>query len=443
MSSSDKPGPGAVTRRDLLKYSGLALGGLAIAGSAGPVLAAPPETPAAAPKAMPKVSLEKYPEPGWMRITFCGTWYSPRINQACNSVFVELGNKNNDSFVFDCGMGVLSRYITLGVPYSRMDKIFLTHLHGDHMSDLVAIYCFGPAGDRKSPLYVYGPSGDSKDEGTKAFCDDLYKMCKWHRESFSFLPTGYQKGGDGYDLKAKELPYMKNPGKAYDKDGVKINHFPVMHARDGAIGYRLEWEVSKHTVRSMVFTGDTKPTNYVIDNSQGLDVLIHEMTTTPEVWTTKMTGLKPPFSNPNDQKTYEEVLETNTEVIANSHTEWGALGYILSKTNPRLGVATHYPNDADLIVPGKEGVACFWPGGDFLIAQDLTVITIDPDGNIQTAQADVCSSCGEFPWPTGAPLTGPLAPPKYNGPLAQFNDKLIDNMIPHDTYVKCNYPPPP
>jgi ribonuclease Z len=443
MSDSDNPRSVAVTRRDLLKYSGLALGGLAIAGSAGPVLAAPP----AAPKAMPKVSLETYPDPGWMRITFCGTWYSPRINQACNSVFVELGNDNHDSFVFDCGMGVLSRYVTLGVPYSRMDKVFLTHLHGDHMSDLVAIYCFGPAGDRKSPLYVYGPSGDTKDEGTKAFCDDLYKMCKWHRESFSFLQTGYKKGGDGYDIKAKELPYMKNPGDAYNKDGVKIRHFPVMHARDGAIGYRLEWEVKKHTVRSMVFTGDTKPTNYVIENGQGLDVLIHEMTTTPEVWTTKMLGHPIDPLNEEDM----QVLELNTEVIENSHTEWGALGYILSKTNPRLGVGTHFPNDPDLIddrsVPppapwdAYDAVACFWPGS-FLVAQDLTVITIDPDGNIQHAFADVCGSCDEYPWPTGAPLKGPLAPSKYDGPLAQFNDTLIENMIDHSVYVACNYPPP-
>jgi ribonuclease Z len=438
MSTSDNTGSRGVSRRDLLKYSGLALGGLAIAGSAGsagPAFAAPPE----APKAMPKVSLETYPDPGWMRITFCGTWYSPRINQACNSVFVELGNKNHDSFVFDAGMGVLSRYISLGVPYSRMDKVFLTHLHGDHMTDLVAIYCFGPAVDRKSPLYVWGPSGDSRDEGTKAFCDNLYKLCKWHRESFSFLSTGYQQGGDGYDLRSRELPYMKNPGLAYYNNGVKISHFPAMHARDGAISYRLEWAVDRHTVRSMVFTGDTKPTDYVIKNGQGLDVLIHEMTTTPEVWTTKMTGLKPPFSDPNQEAEYKEVLEDNTEVIENSHTEWGALGYILSKTNPRLGVATHYPNDADLIDPGKAGVACSWPG-DFVIAQDLTVITIDPDGKIETAQADVCNSCGEFPWPTGAPLTGPLAPPKYDGPLAQFNPMLLQHMIPHDDYVACNYP---
>ncbi len=75
-----------------------------------------------------------------------------------------------------------------------------------------------------------------------------------------------------------------------------------------------------------------------------------------------------------------------------------------------------------------------------VIAQDLLVLTIDADGSIHPAQADVCSSCADSPWPTGALTGDPLAPPKYDDPLAQFNDQLIANIIPHDEYVKCNYP---
>lgn len=423
-----------ITRRDLLRYSGLALGGLAVAASAGKTLAAPPD----APKAMPKVSLEKYPDPGQMRITFCGTWFTPRINQACNSVFVEVGNDTNDCFVFDCGAGVVSRYMTLGVPWSRINPIFLTHLHGDHMSDLVTIYCFGPSGDRKTPLHIYGPSGDTKNDGTWFFCKSLKELCKWHRESFSFLPTGTLYHGDGYDIVPHELRYMQNPGVAYDANGVKISHFPAIHARDGSISYKLEWEG-----HSMVFTGDTKPNNYVLENAAGVDVLIHEMTTTPEDWTTKMTGLKPPFANEDDAETYAVTLAMSTEVIANSHTEWGALGYILAQTQPRLGVATHYPNDPDLIQPARDAVACAgFPLSRFAIAQDLLVITIEPDGTISQAQASLCNSCTDSPWPTGTALPSDMAPSKYSGPLAQFNDELKANIIPHDVYAKWNYPNP-
>jgi len=403
----------------MLKLSGLALGGLAVSGSAGRALASTPET---VRKYVP-VPVEQVPPQGQMRITFCGSWYTPRPNQACNSVFVELGNENNDSFVFDCGMGVIAKYVALGVPYSRMDKIFLTHLHGDHMSDLVGIYCFGPALDRKTPLQVWGPSGDTKNEGTWFFCNKLVELCKWHRESFSFLPTGYAGDKqDGYDLVAHELRYMANPGIAYNENGVKISHFPAMHARDGAISFKLEWEG-----HSMVFTGDTKPTNYVIENAQGVDVLIHEITTHPGVWVTRETGLEQGDAN------YNKVLAANTEVIANSHTEQSAFGYIMSKTKPRLAVGTHFPNDPDLIDSAKCDIRYHYPVGDVLIAQDLLVITVDEDGTISNYMADV----PEYPWYHSFPLDPDksLASSKYTGPLAQFNKELIANMIQPEEYA--------
>ena len=410
MKTAEKTMSKGLTRRDALKLSGLALGGLAFAGTDKSIAAKPDFTWTV----NRSLSLSEPPALDEMRISFFGTWYTPRPNQACNSVFVELGN--GDSFVFDCGSGVVSRYVASGVPYSRMDKIFLTHLHGDHMNDLVTIYCFGPSSDRKSPLHVWGPSGDTKNEGTWFFCEKMLDMTKWHRESFSFLPTGYVEGGDGYDLEAHELRYMENPGVAYEYNGVKISHFPAIHARDGAISYKLEWNGM-----SMVFTGDTKPNNYVLEHAQGVDVLIHEMTTPPEVWTTKQSGL-------TEGPTYEYLLSLNTEVIENSHTLQRAFGYILSQTYPKLGVATHFPNDPDLIKPALRDIKVFYDG-PVAIAQDYLVITVSTNGKISTGYAKV----PDYPWYTGE-LKGELAPSKYDGPLAQFNDTLLANVIPAEYY---------
>jgi ribonuclease BN (tRNA processing enzyme) len=72
-----------------------------------------------------------------------------RPNQKGASVFVELGN--GDSFVFDTGPGCGINYNVMQVPASRMTRIFLTHLHLDHTSDLAWIYAFGPAGE---PLHA-------------------------------------------------------------------------------------------------------------------------------------------------------------------------------------------------------------------------------------------------------------------------------------------------
>ena len=197
-----------------------------------------------------------------MRISFLGTSFLPRLSQQCNSIFVETGN--GDSFVFDFGSGVSSKYTAFGVTPARQTKVFLTHLHGDHTSDLITLYCFGPSQDRKTPLYLYGPSGPSPDEGTTAFGRHSQEaLMKWHEESFSFLPTGLEGQGDGYDIITKELPYMDVGGVAYEANGVTITHFPAVHERDGSISYKLEWNGL-----SMVFTGDTKPNEYMLDQGR-------------------------------------------------------------------------------------------------------------------------------------------------------------------------------
>jgi TPR repeat protein len=127
-----------------------------------------------------------------MRITFMGSMIPLPVRraQAEMSIFVEVGWKANtndtvykgralDQFIFDCGAGVSANYAAAMVGFRRMNKVFINHLHGDHMSDLAHIYCFGPAGDRKSPLYVFGQSksdvttpgsGVKYDDGVSNFC---------------------------------------------------------------------------------------------------------------------------------------------------------------------------------------------------------------------------------------------------------------------------------
>jgi len=354
-----------------------------------------------------------------MRITFMGTSVIPRIAQQCNSVFVELGN--GDSFVFDLGSGVSSKYVAMGIPYSRLDKVFLTHLHGDHMTDIITLYCFGPSIDRKTPLLLFGPSGDTEDEGTVAFAETLKKLVKWHVESFSFTPTGLNSGVSGYDINVTELPYMKVGGTAYEQNGVKITHFPAVHTRNGCISYKLEWNGL-----SMVFSGDTKPNNYMLDQAKGVDVLIHEMVVPPEVWAGKNSGMKPGDSG------WQQAINYATAVQDSSHTPQKAFGYILSQTNPRLGVATHFQVNDDTTGPAMTDIRS-WYKGPVAIATDLLVINVSKD-NIKQRHAKV----SDYAWYPPPKLYPPdqLAPPKYSSPTAQLNNELLGQCIPEDVYEK-------
>ena len=180
-----------------------------------------------------------------MRITFLGSTFPPsRRAQQMMSIFVEVGpwiqNPNGstggpgqaaDSFIFDCGAGVVTNYKAMQIGYGRMDKLFITHLHADHMNDLSSIYSFGPSEDRKWPLYVWGhgPSGVKArtpprrlyDDGTKAFCQHLREAMRWHTESFSFLPTSWAstpfppgKAGDCPAIRSRWATMRRTTGMA-------------------------------------------------------------------------------------------------------------------------------------------------------------------------------------------------------------------------------------
>ena len=352
-----------------------------------------------------------------MRISFLGTSFLPRLSQECNSIFVELGN--GDTFVFDYGSGVSAKYTAYGVTPAKQTKVFITHLHGDHTSDLITLYCFGPSQDRKTPLYLYGPSGPNPDEGMNTFGATLKALMKWHEESFSFLPTGLVGQGDGYDIITTELPYMDVGGVAYDENGVTITHFPAVHARDGAISYKLAWNGL-----SMIFSGDTRPNNYLLEQGAGVDVLIHEMVVPPDIWAGKNSGLQPGDAG------WDQAVNTAESVQESSHTPQKALGYILSQTQPRLGIATHFQVNSDTIDQAVADVQSWYPGA-FAVATDLLVCTVSKDA-LNLAQVAV-DDFAWYPPPVMYPQSE-LSPPKYPSPTAQLNQTLLDSVIPDTIY---------
>ncbi|MEW6367824.1 MAG: MBL fold metallo-hydrolase [Acidobacteriota bacterium] len=496
-----------ITRRDLLKTSGLAIGGLAaggtIAGAADDILQCGPN---ACGYPVPKDQTMRYDYPltlpdfseqmqqnldeDEMRITFLGTNFPPaRRTQQLMSIFVEVGpwekgpldgwGKAKDSFVFDIGPGTANNYGAMGISYGRMDKIFITHLHGDHMGDLPCVYCFGPAEDRKTPLYVWGqsPSGvlspawgtnpaRKYQDGVNSFCSHMRDAMRWHSESFSFLKTTV--GPDNYEVPTKDSwglpcdpvpvsddpPYdgfamvpieldWKSVGVAYDnpKTGVKITHFPVIHCRKGSMGYKVEWNGI-----SMVYSSDTRPETVSIDMAAGADVFIHEMILPPEILTMKNMGITAP--DWNDPKFVLGVHMAKT-VEESSHTPQGAYGYLLSQINPRprLAVLAHFPAANDTVACALQSVRNHFPGEDYPVegrdiiwASDYMVLRVKKGGNIRQYRTLV-DRYGFQPH-MNVPLK--LATSKYHDdnnrmdPTAQLDLSTFIRPGP-DTYCKDGY----
>jgi hypothetical protein len=131
-------------------------------------------------------------------------------------------------------------------------------------------------------------------------------------------------------------------------------------------------------------------------------------------------------------RSYPTALKLLKEINDSSHTLQTAFGYILSKTRPRLGVATHFPVDPNLITPALHDIRCFYKG-PVAIAKDLLLINISKS-EIRQRMAAVPG----YPWYAARRLTGALAVPKYPSPTYQLNDTLLAHVIPENLYNTCN-----
>jgi len=435
-------------------------------------------------------------EPNEMRITFTGSMIPLPVRraQAEMSIFVEVGwiadtndtyygGRARDQVIFDCGAGSSANYAALKVGFRRMDKVFLTHLHGDHMSDLTHIYCFGPAGDRKSPLYVWGPGSsgvesplDSEiyyDDGVINYCTHLREALRWHSESFSFqgtsytnyvpptqaswglphepVPVGTDAPNDAYAMVPIQLDWRQVGGVAYSnvETGVKITHYPVIHCRQGSMGYKLEWQTPSGSNLTMMYSGDTKPETNCVEQTknegQGVDVFIHEMVVPPSVWAYKNMGLNaPPAISDANYDAYIATVQALTTVQNSSHTSQGAFGYILSQIDPapRLTVATHFPVDDGTVASALQSVQAHNPyvefGKDIVWSFDLMVLRVFPD-RIEQCRAVVSDFCYNPP----VQIPDGIMTPKYNDghghgdPFAQID---LSSQIPAtNTNGSVNY----
>ena len=258
--------------------------------------------------------------PDEMRVVALGTGTPNfRRSQASASWLVELGN--GEKFLFDVGTGSLANLAALEIPYSYLDKVFLSHLHVDHIGDLDALFVGGWVSNRTVPLRVWGPSGSSAELGTKAAMDAMQAMLAWDiKGRVGNMPS---RGGV---LEVTEFDYTKVQ-EVYRDNGVVIRAWPAIHSIDGPVSYSLEWQGLK-----FVFSGDTNPNKWFLEQAKGADLLIHECYLTVQQFI--------------DVKKYDP--ERARLVASVIHTPPDVCGKIFSMLKPRHAVAYHTFNDFNL-----------------------------------------------------------------------------------------------
>ena len=292
-------------------------------------------------------------QPDEMRVTFMGTAPLIRPGQMGTSIYVELGN--GKSFIFDFGPGSVANYLAAGVPLNRINDIFLTHLHWDHVASVPYAYTFGAWGGRwHEKLRIHGPSGRTPQLGTRYMMDRMKEMLTWHRENFEAVPTG-----EGFDLDVQEFDYKDDGGIAYQQDGVTIRHWQQSHVSDGPSAYRLDWNGL-----SFVFTGDGRPNARTIQFAKGADLLVTEIQPEIVAVASRAMGLMP-------------LMARATMDMA--HNPAYAAGYLYNQVKPRLAMGTHVLYDeysqAEIYAEVREQ----YKGPFRLGAPDMVVVNLTKD----------------------------------------------------------------
>jgi ribonuclease Z len=192
-------------------------------------------------------------------VLLLGTGYPrPDPERAGPSTVVIAGNA---WFVVDAGRGATMRIAATDLKYAELRGVFLTHLHSDHTAGLPDLFNTSWQFGRKTvPLELYGPRGTKKlaNAMLEFFAEDIH----WRRDVLEKHPAA------GATIRT----HIVREGVVYDDGKVKItafavDHRPVIHA----FGYRFE-----SGGRTVVISGDTRPTENLVRYAKGADVLVLE-----------------------------------------------------------------------------------------------------------------------------------------------------------------------
>jgi ribonuclease Z len=211
-------------------------------------------------------------------------------------------------FLFDAGAGVMRQINAAGLPITGPEATFITHLHSDHTLGYSDLIITSWIMRRRLPLQVYGPPGVKRmtDHLLASFSEDIEIRTRGlEREIPGWLKV------DVHEIRA---------GVVYDRDGVKVTAIKVPHGSwKYAYGYRVDTPD-----RSIVISGDTRPSTALIAAARDVDVLVHEVYLS--------TSIKPE-DRPGGQFWPQYMREFHTSELE--------LGDIAAKANCKLLLLTH------------------------------------------------------------------------------------------------------
>jgi ribonuclease BN (tRNA processing enzyme) len=200
------------------------------------------------------------------RLILLGTGGGPRPRKS-NSAPAQVIVVNDVAYVIDCGDGVARQLVFAGIRLPQLRHIFLTHQHSDHNADYGNLLLLAWTSGLRSRVDCWGPP-------------PLQQMTAHFMEMNSYdIQTRIKDEGRVPLQPLIHIHELTDSGLVLEDENVKVratlvDHPPVVPS----FGYRFDCPD-----RSIVISGDTRPSENLIKLAHGADVLVHDALYPPAI----------------------------------------------------------------------------------------------------------------------------------------------------------------
>lgn len=232
-----------------------------------------------------------------MKLTILGCYSAtPRVNAHTTAQVLQI---KNHSFLLDCGEGTQRQLRRYKISFARINHIFITHLHGDHVYGLIGFISSMSLLHRENPLHVYGPKGIKEMITIQLKLSKSWTSFPLHfheldspksqlifeddKVSVETIPLNHRVYTNGYLIKEKvgDRKLLINKAEEYEIDVAyyqKIKKGKDIILDNGRVIPNEELTSPPPTPKSYAFCTDTFYKPDIVDQIKNVSVLYHEAT---------------------------------------------------------------------------------------------------------------------------------------------------------------------
>lgn len=188
-----------------------------------------------------------------MELLFLGTSAGvPTRTRNMTSIVLQLQQPTTaEMWLFDCGEGTQHQFLHTSYHPGKLSKIFITHLHGDHLFGLPGLLCSRSMQGHSLPLTLYGPKGLAE-----------------------FVETALRLSGSWVDYPLTIVEVV--PGLVFDEAGYRVTAWPLKHPVE-CYGYRIEQHDKVGSLNAAQLIADGVPPGPLFQRlKQGLTITLED-----------------------------------------------------------------------------------------------------------------------------------------------------------------------